>query len=126
VPEPGSLRRNRDFQLLWVGQAVSALGARASTIAYPLLVLALTGSPADAGLVGFAATIPYLAIQLPAGVLVDRIDRRRAMIACDAGRMLALAGVAAAVVAGHASIALIASAALVEGCLTVVFNLAEL
>jgi predicted MFS family arabinose efflux permease len=126
VPDTAPLRRNRDFQLLWIGQAISALGSRVSTIAYPLLVLALTGSPADAGIVGFAATIPYLVIQLPAGVLVDRIDRRGAMIACDAGRLLVLAGLAAAVAAGDAPLALIAAVALVEGCLTVVFNLAEL
>jgi predicted MFS family arabinose efflux permease len=126
VPEPGPLRRNRDFQLLWIGQAVSALGSRASTVAYPLLVLAVTGSPADAGIVGFAATIPYLALQLPAGVLVDRVDRRRAMILCDAGRLAVLAGLAAAVATGHAPLWLIAAAALAEGCLTVVFNLAEL
>ena len=126
MPDPAPLRRNRDFQLLWIGQAASALGSRASSVGYPLLVLALTGSPAKAGLVGFAATIPYLLVQLPAGVLVDRVDRRRAMLACDAGRLAALAGLAAAVAAGHAPIALIAGVALVEGCLTVVFNLAEL
>jgi predicted MFS family arabinose efflux permease len=126
VPDPAPLRRNRDFQLLWIGQAASALGSRVSTIAYPLLVLALTGSPADAGIVGFAATIPYLLIQLPAGVLVDRIDRRTAMIGCDAGRLLLLAGLAAAVAAGRAPLVLIAAVALAEGCLTVVFNLAEL
>jgi predicted MFS family arabinose efflux permease len=126
VPEPPPLRRNRDFQLLWIGQAASALGTRASTVAYPLLVLALSGSPADAGLVGFAATIPYLVVQLPAGVLVDRVDRRRAMLACDAGRMAALAVLAAAVAAGHAPLALIAGVALVEGCLSVVFMLSEL
>jgi predicted MFS family arabinose efflux permease len=126
VPEPRSLWRNRDFQLLWVGQAASSLGSRASTIAYPLLVLALTGSPADAGIVGFAATIPYLVLQLPAGVLVDRIDRRHAMLACDAGRLVVLAGVAAAVAAGNAPLWLLVLTAFAEGCLTVVFNLAEL
>ena len=126
MPEAGSLWRNRDFQLLWIGQAASALGSRASTVAYPLLVLALTGSPADAGIVGFAATIPYLVLQLPAGVLVDRIDRRRAMLACDAGRLLVLAGVAAAVATGNAPLWLLVLTALAEGCLTVVFNLAEL
>jgi predicted MFS family arabinose efflux permease len=126
VPDAGSLWRNRDFQLLWTGQAASALGSRASTVAYPLLVLTLTGSPADAGIVGFAATIPYLVLQLPAGVLVDRIDRRRAMIACDAGRMLVLAGVAAAVATGNAPLWLLILTALAEGCLTVVFSLAEL
>ncbi|HSD03693.1 MAG TPA: MFS transporter [Gaiellales bacterium] len=126
MPEPASLRRNRHFQLLWIGQAASALGSRASTVAYPLLVLALTGSPAAAGLVGFAATIPYLVLQLPAGVLVDRVDRRRAMMACDAGRLTILAGVAAAVAMGQASLPLLIAAAFAEGCLTVVFNLAEL
>lgn len=126
MPEPRSLWRNRDFQLLWVGQAASSLGSRASTIAYPLLVLALTGSPADAGIVGFAATIPYLVLQLPAGVLVDRIDRRHAMLACDAGRLVVLAGVAAAVAAGNAPLWLLVLTAFAEGCLTVVFNLAEL
>ncbi|HEX2377273.1 MAG TPA: MFS transporter [Gaiellales bacterium] len=126
MPDAGSLWRNRDFQLLWTGQAASALGSRASTVAYPLLVLTLTGSPADAGIVGFAATIPYLVLQLPAGVLVDRIDRRRAMIACDAGRMLVLAGVAAAVATGNAPLWLLILTALAEGCLTVVFSLAEL
>ena len=126
MPDAGSLWRNRDFQLLWTGQAASALGSRASTVAYPLLVLTLTGSPADAGIVGFAATIPYLVLQLPAGVLVDRVDRRRMMIACDAGRMLVLAGVAAAVATGNAPLWLLILTALAEGCLTVVFNLAEL
>jgi MFS family permease len=126
VPEPRSLWRNRDFQLLWIGQAASALGSRASTIAYPLLVLALTGSPADAGIVGFAATIPYLVLQLPAGVLVDRVDRRHAMLACDAGRLVVLAGVAAAVATGRSPLWLLVLTALAEGCLTVVFNLAEL
>jgi predicted MFS family arabinose efflux permease len=126
VPEPASLWRNRDFQLLWIGQAASALGSRASTVAYPLLVLALTGSPAAAGVVGFAATIPYLILQLPAGVLVDRIDRRRTMMVCDAGRLLVLAGVAVAVAAGDPPLALLIAAAAAEGCLTVIFNLAEL
>jgi predicted MFS family arabinose efflux permease len=125
VPDPAPLRRNRDFQLLWVGQAVSAIGTRASAVAYPLLVLALTGSPAKAGIVGFAATIPYLLVQLPAGVLVDRIDRRRAMLACDAGRFAALGGLAVAVWSGHAGLVLITAAALAEGCLSVVFDLAE-
>ena len=119
------LRRNRDFHLLWAGQAVSALGSRASSVAYPLLVLAITGSPAQAGVVGSAATVPFLLVQLPAGVLVDRVDRRRAMLACDAGRLCALAGLAAAVAAGHAAVAVIAAVAFVEGCLGVTFDLAE-
>src|SRR5215831_7144078 len=51
------LRANRDFQLLWGGQAVSLLGSQTSRIAYPLMVLAMTGSPAKAGIAGFAAML---------------------------------------------------------------------
>src|SRR5262249_28585381 len=46
------LGKNRDFQLLWAGQAISVLGSRTSQLAYPLLVLAMTGSAAAAGVVG--------------------------------------------------------------------------
>lgn len=56
VPVP--LRRNRDFLYLWGGQAVSVLGSQMSRVAYPMLVLAITGSPAKAGYAGAAATLP--------------------------------------------------------------------
>jgi hypothetical protein len=65
------LWRNRDFQLLWGGQADSVLGSQTSKIAYPLLVLAMTGSPAKAGIAGFAAMLGYLLFPLPAGALAD-------------------------------------------------------
>ena len=119
------LRRNRDFVLLWTGMAVSVLGSRISGTAYPLLVLALTHSPARAGLVGFLATLPYLLFQLPAGGLVDRLNRKRTMIVCDAGREIALASLAVALLAGHLTLAQIGAVAFVEGTLFVLFNLAE-
>lgn len=84
--QPVPLRRNRDFQLLWGGQAVSLLGSQTSKIAYPLLVLAMTGSPAKAGIAGFAAMLGYLLFPLPAGALADRHDRKRIMIGCAAER----------------------------------------
>ena len=46
--------RNRDFVLLTAGQLLSTLGSQLTTIAYPLLVLVVTHSPAKAGVVGFA------------------------------------------------------------------------
>ena len=64
---PIPLRRNRDFQLLWSGQAISLLGSQTSKIAYPLLVLAMTGSPVKAGVAGFAAMLGYLLFPLVAG-----------------------------------------------------------
>ena len=122
---PVPLRRNRDFMLLWSGQVVSALGSRVSSVAFPLLVLALTGSPSKAGIVGFAGTLPLLLFQLPVGGLVDRWDRRRAMILSDVGRAFVVGGLGLAVLAGHAPFWLIAVVAFCEGSLFVVFTLCE-
>lgn len=119
------LRGNRDFRLLWIGQTVSVLGSRISAIAFPLLVLALTRSPVRAGIVGFAGTIPLLLLQLPAGGLVDRADRKRTMIWCDLGRGAALASMAIALWLGRLTFAQTVVVAFVEGSLFVIFNLAE-
>jgi predicted MFS family arabinose efflux permease len=86
----GALFANRNFTLLWTGDVLSEVGSQATAVAMPLLVLALTGSPAKAGLVGFARSLAYPLTPLPAGVLVDRWDRRRVMIGCAAGRSLAM------------------------------------
>ena len=119
------LRRNRDFQLLWGGQAVSLLGSQISKIAYPLLVLAMTGSPAKAGIAGFAAMLGYLLFPLPAGALVDRHDRRRIMIACDAVRLAAVGSIAVAACAAHITYAQVLVAGFLEGTATVFFGLAQ-
>ena len=119
------IEHNRDFQRLWIGSSISALGSRVSVIAYPLLVLAITSSPADAGLVGFSTTMPYLLFHLPAGVLVDRWDRKRIMIACDAGRAIALGSIAVVGYAGTLRLPHLIAAAFVEGTLTVFNGLSE-
>src|SRR6266704_3508981 len=85
-----SLWRNRNFLLLWSGQLISWIGTGVSHLAFPLLTLALSGSPAQAGFVGALNQVPYFILTLPAGVLVDRWDRRRVMLVCQAGRALSL------------------------------------
>ncbi|MFV2085150.1 MFS transporter [Micromonospora sp. LOL_021] len=122
---PVPLWRNRDFLLLWSGQVVSTLGTRISGLAYPLLVLAVTGSPAQAGLVAAAQAAPFLIWFLPAGALVDRWPRKRIMLAADAGRAVALASVAVAVALGRITIGHLMIVAFVEGTLYVFFLLAE-
>lgn len=97
----GALRRNPNFARLWVGEVLSDVGSQATTIAMPLLVLALTGSPAKAGLVGVARTVAFPLVALPSGVLADRVDRRRVMIACVLGRMLAGASIVIALAVGR-------------------------
>ena len=125
---PVPLWRNRDFSLLWSSQVISTVGTRVTSVAYPLLVLLLTGSPALAGVVGFAQTLPFLLLYLPGGAWVDRWDRRRTMVACEIGRTVALGSVAVTAVIGgvHAvTIAQLAAVAFVEGSLFVLFDLSE-
>jgi MFS family permease len=112
--------------LLQVGQAFSTLGNQASFVAYPLLVLAVTHSPAKAGLVGFAGILPYPLFVLPAGLVADRWDRKRLMIVSDTVRALALGGLAAAAATGGASFAVIMAVAFVDGTMFAFFNIAEI
>jgi predicted MFS family arabinose efflux permease len=123
--QPVPLRRNRDFQLLWGGQAVSLLGSQTSKIAYPLLVLAMTGSPARAGIAGFAAMLGYLLFPLPAGGLADRHDRKRIMIGCDAIRLLAVGSIAVAGWAAHITYVQVLVAGFAEGAASVFFGVAQ-
>jgi MFS family permease len=111
--------------VLWSSQVVSTVGARVSTIAFPLLVLAMTHSPAKAGVVGFAQTLPFLLLYLPAGAFIDRWDRKRTMLVCDAGRAVALGSIAITAALGWLSLAQVALVALVDGSLFVLFDLAE-
>jgi MFS family permease len=119
------LWRNRDFVLLQAGQMLSTIGSASSQIAYPLLVLALTHSPAKAGVVGFAAFAPYVTFGLFAGVAADRWNRKRVMIVMDVVRVLAMTSIVTALALDRLTFAQIAIAALVEGSAFVFFNIAE-
>ncbi|KAB1990139.1 MFS transporter [Streptomyces triticiradicis] len=120
-----SLWRNRDFFTLWGGQAVSTLGAQTSGTAMPLLVLATTGSPSDAGIVGAAGTLPYLVAHLPAGALVDRWDRRRILLTSELCAGLALSTIAVAIWLDRVTVAHLTVVAFVQGLCFVFFGLAE-
>jgi MFS family permease len=120
------LRKNRDFVLLQVGQTLSTIGSESVGIAYPLLVLAVTGSPAQAGVVGFARIVPWALFGFPAGVIADRLNRKRVMIVSDLIRIVAVLTLVVALAAGHTSVVQIAIVAFVEGSMFVFFNIAEL
>ncbi|GGP00186.1 MFS transporter [Wenjunlia tyrosinilytica] len=123
--ERPSLWRNRDFLVMWGGQIVSTLGARSSTTTLPLLVLALTNSPADAGMVGAATTLPYLITQLLAGTLVDRWNRKTIMVVSELLAGLAIVSLPIAYWLGSLTVPHIAVAAFVQGTCAVFFGLAE-
>src|SRR5205809_1489754 len=119
------LAKNRDFMLLWAGQMVSNMGSMASQVIYPLLILALTQSPAAAGIAGALRMIPYLVLSLPVGALIDRWDRKRVMILCDVGNALAVATIPVAMAFDALILWQLYAVCFFEGALFVFFNIAE-
>ncbi|HLI66487.1 MAG TPA: MFS transporter [Caulobacteraceae bacterium] len=126
APKRAPLYRNLDYVFLVAAQGVSITGREIEGIVLPLLVLALTGSPAQVGLVAAAQGLPYLILGLPAGALVDRWDARRVMMACDAVRTLAFASLPAAWALGVLSMAQLYGVALITGAAFVFYNIAEI
>jgi len=122
---PVPLRKNRDFVLLQVGQTLSTIGSESTGIAYPLLVLAITRSPVQAGVVGFARLVPWALFGVLAGAAVDRLPRKRMMIVSDIVRIGAVTSIVVAIAIHGISFAQIAIVAFVEGTMFVFFNLAE-
>ncbi len=127
-PPPAKLRPlwlNRDYMLLWSGQTISAVGSGVSGIAFPLLILAITHDPSQAGYALALRSLPYLIFSLPAGALIDRWNRKLVMILCDTGRALALGSIPVAWALGYLTVAQLYGVAAVEGTLFVFFNIAE-
>ncbi|MGW3564647.1 MFS transporter [Streptomyces sp. NPDC000941] len=83
------LRRNWRFQLLWGGAAASLLGSRMSTTAYPLLLLAMTGSTFAAGAFSGVQLLTQVLFGIHAGTVADRHDRRVVLVVADGLRFLA-------------------------------------
>jgi MFS family permease len=119
------LRRNREFLLLQTAHLLSSLGDRVSFIAYPLLVLAVTGSAAKAGIVGFARLLPSVLFGLAAGVAADRYDRKRLMLGAHVARAVVLGALAVAILADALTFWLIPAAAFVQGTGSTVFAAAQ-
>jgi MFS family permease len=119
------LLRNRDYMLFWSGEALSELGSQTSTVAYPLLVLTLTGSAAKAGVVGLAKWLPLAIFAIPAGALADRVDRKRLMIASDAIRMLGAASIVVALWFGRPAFTQVATVAFLDGGLFITSHICE-
>ena len=119
------LRRNRDYLLLWGGQTASQIGSNSSALAYPLVALALTGSPARAGIVGAANWLPYVLFQLVAGALVDRWSRRTTMLVSNGLNALALGSLPLAYFLGDLSFWQLAAVAFLDRTLSTFFTPAE-
>ena len=86
------LSRNRSFRLLWLGQVVSQMGDWFNTIAIYTIILQLTGSGRDVGLLLVARFVPSFLFGPISGVVADRFSRQRIMIWSDLARALVVLG----------------------------------
>ncbi|WP_067510176.1 MFS transporter [Actinoplanes sp. TFC3] len=119
------LSRNRNYHVLWGSQLVSELVGQLSFIAFPLMVLTATGSALWMGAVTAVVGAASMIANLPAGVLVDRFDRKLVMLVCQCARAVALGGLAVALFTGHFSMPLVLVVAVAEGLLSAAFDPAE-
>ncbi len=110
--------RHRNYRLFFGGQIVSLCGTWMTNIATGWLVYRLSGSPLLLGVVTFAGQIPVFVLAPFAGMLVDRVDKRRGLIVTQSLAMLQSFGLAALTLGGHASVAGIAALSLVQGAIT--------
>src|ERR1700684_3409404 len=107
--------RSRNYRLFFTGQNVSLIGTWMTRIATSWLVYRLTGSALLLGVVGFASAIPAFLLGPIAGVLVDRWDRHRALIATQALSMIQSLGLAALALTGVIQVWEIIALALFQG-----------
>jgi MFS family permease len=110
------------FARVWTASVLSNLGDGVLVAALPLLAATLTRDPVAFAAVSVAGTLPWLVLSLPAGVLIDRLDRRRIMIATNAWRALLLAGLGTAVVLDRAGVVALAVIAFGLGIGEVLFD----
>ena len=79
---------SRDFAIFWVGHLLSLIGSSMQNTALPLLAYRISGRPFDLGLIGFAVTLPTFFLALPGGVLIEHVDKRKAIIVLQSIMML--------------------------------------
>ena len=124
-PAPRSLLRNRDFLRLWTGETVSQLGTQITVLAIPLVAIeVLHATTLQVGLLSAAEFAPFLLVGLISGALVDRMRRRRVLIAGDLGRAVALGSIPLAHALGILNLGQLFVVVMVSGVLTVFFDVA--
>jgi len=121
----GRRRVPADFAKFWAGQTISNLGSSVTLFALPLLVFKLTGSPLNLGATSATSFLPYLLFGLVIGAWVDRVDRKRLMIATDLARAVLIAVIPLLADAGLLRVGWIYVVAFLQSTLTIAFDAAE-
>jgi len=114
--------RHRDFRLLWTGMVVSLLGDGVLLVALAWQVYSLSDTPTALATVGFAMTLPQVVLLLVGGVVSDRFDRRRVMVATDVVRALVIGVLGILAVTGALTIGAIIALVVVYGGATAFFG----
>ncbi|WIX99420.1 MFS transporter [Amycolatopsis mongoliensis] len=115
---------NPTFWRLWSAAGLSSLADGVLKVALPLIAVGYTREPALIAGLAFAFSLPWLVLALPAGALVDRLDRRRAMLAANLVRGGLLAAVTLLTVSGGGSIWALYVAAVGVGCAETIYDTA--
>ena len=119
------LAGDSEFLKLWAGETISDFGDQITLLAIPLTaVIVLKASAFEMGLLAAAGAAPIALFSLPVGVWVDRLPRRRILVAADLGRAVALATVPIAFVAGVLGMPHLYAVAFITGTLSVFFIVA--
>lgn len=122
---PPPLSRNRNYAILWSGQLLSELAAEVAAVAFPLLILSRAHSGLQLGIAAAAMAAASMLAVVPAGVLADRLERRRLMLVSQAGRVAAASSLALGLALGHHSFTHLMVVAVLEGLLASVFDPVE-
>lgn len=123
---PAPLTRNRDFLLLLLGQTGSLVGSSMTTLALVMLAYSVTGSTARAGLVSAGHGVELAAMMLPAGAIVDRVDRKRVMVVTALAGAALLASIPIAALIASVTLPHLLLVAAADGALACFYNPAEL
>jgi MFS family permease len=107
---------HRDFRIFWIGQLISVTGTWMQSVAQGWLVLQLTGSPFLLGVAVAARSLPVLVLGLPAGVVADRFDRRRIILATSFVATATSAVLAWLTLTGRVDFGMVVVLAIVAGC----------
>jgi MFS family permease len=123
--EAGKRGLSPDFWKFWAGQTVSNLGSSFTQWAVPLLVFQLTHSAVKLGIASAATFLPYLLFGLLIGAWMDRVDRKRAMIALDWLNALVIVSIPLVATFGHLSVWWIYAVTFIQSTVFIAFSAGE-
>ena len=125
MSENGKTALSPDFVKFWAGQTISNLGSSFTQWAVPLLVYQLTHSPVYLGVATAATFVPYLLFGLPIGAWMDRIDRKKAMIALDWINVVVILSIPIVAELGHLTVWWIFGVTFIQSTIFIAFSAGE-